>query len=469
MDKYEDNYEKEIALKDLFFKLLYNWRKIFVVSLIFAVLIGGYKYLSGMRSFSNQATVKSQEEAFQTAQEVYNSNKVALENDIKNITTGMKRQKDYNENSVLMQIDPFNEKVASKSFNVSTDYKIMPDKTYQNIDTTKSVTKAYLAAAQNGDMYNYIMDNLSFDIELRYLKELISISNDEDTNIINIKVIHSDSKACEEIFNLVLDYFDQLKSTITAAVGEHTLTGIDESMQSVVDIDLDTKQKTNLDTSTTYEKNLIEKQNQLNALVAPVRPVISKSIIMKSTIKYAIVGFILGAFLITCILLFTILTSDKLLNAKDLRSRYNIRVLGILEKNKKKRLFMAVDKLISRLEGNSNHQIGETEVIKRISSNLKAICELNNIDNGSIFFTGTIKQNLIKELCEKVQMELKDTSYQLLSGANISYSADTIDLMKSCKTIVIVEEIGTSTYTEFTKQLECIDDLGKNVVGIILV
>jgi capsular polysaccharide biosynthesis protein len=469
MEKYQENYEKEIDLKDLFVKLSHGWRMILIFSIICSILLGGYKYLSGMHSVNDSTIIKNQDESYHTALTIYETSKEALENDVDKITTSIERQKLYNENSELMNMDPFDEKLAAKSFYVSTDYKIMPEMTYQNVDITKSVIQAYLSAIHYGDMYKYIKNELDYDIELKFLKELITVEADYDTNMINLKVIHSDTNKCEEIFAIVLEYVDQVKANITNSVGAHTLTGIDESIQSVVDLNLDATQKNNLLLITNYENSLTEKQNALKALVAPAKTVTTKSMVIKSAIKYSILGFVLGVFLVAGILLFSYITSDRLQNSKELRPRYNIRILGLIEKNNKKRLFGFIDRWINRLEGKSDHKLSEDEAIQRVAANLKAICELNNITGGDIIITGTINPNRISEICEKVRQKLQGTSHQLLSGANISYSASTIDQMKNSNAVVIVEEIGISTYTEITKQLECINDLGKNVIGAILV
>jgi len=469
MELHDDYIAREINLKDLLFRLLYKWRKVLVISIIFMILLGGYKYFSGMRSVNDIATIQNQEKVYQTNFKIYESSKEALEKEIENITVSLERQKEYNGKSVLMQMNPFNEYRANKSFFVSTDYKIMPNLIYQDIDITKSVIQSYLSAAQNGDMFKYIIDNLSYDIEPKYLKELVYVNGDNYTNMLNVKVVQSDNEKCKEIFTLVIEYFNHIKYNISKAVGEHTLTGIDESIQITVDLDVDNIQKNNILAITNYEISLTEKQNALKALVVPAKTVISDTIVIKSAIKYAVAGFVLGAFLVSTILLISYIASDKLLNAKNIRTCYNIRVLGIIKKDKKKRIFEFIDRLIYRLEGNPENQVIENESIKRIAANLKAIFELNNINNGDIVFTGTIKPNDIKSVSDKVNKELKDSSYQLLSDANISYTASTIDQIMRCNAVVIVEEIGSSTYSEITKQLEYIHDLGKKVLGVILV
>lgn len=468
MNQYNDNYDIEISLKNMLLNILIRWRIVLVISFLFAIVLGSYKLYSGIQSFNDDAKRINQEKSYQDAMKGYEKNKEDLETEIRNITTRIEQQKVYNENSILMQIDPYNKIKATKGYYISTDYMIMPDMTYQNTDITDSIIQAYINTSVNGEMYDFILDQLSYDMDIRYLKELIDISADYNTNIIYVQVIHKDYEYCEEIYEYVISYFEQTNNMITKALGVHKITGIYEAIQSNIDTNLNNIQNNNILAVTNYENSLKEKQNALNALVVPINSVISKSVIVKSGIKYALVGCILGAFMTAAVLVSYYLISDKLLNERDLRPRYNMKILGFIENSQKKRLFEFVDRLIARMQGYGRNRISEEETIHRIAANLKAIYELNDLNKADIMITGTIEADQIKRIGELLAKDLKGTSYNIYSGANINYSACTIDQLKSCDAVVLVEKVGSSTYTEITRQLECIYDLGKNIIGAIL-
>ena len=46
--------------------------------------------------------------------------------------------------------------------------------------------KAYATYMTNGEMHQYIINNLSYDIELRYLGEILGISIDYTNNMISV-------------------------------------------------------------------------------------------------------------------------------------------------------------------------------------------------------------------------------------------------------------------------------------------
>jgi len=462
------NYEKDIELKELFFRILNGWRRVIVVALLFAFLFGGYKCISGMRALNDKATIESQETAYEAAQSTYETNKAIMQKEIDNINTSIERQTKYNEESILMQINPFDEQVANISFYIDSDYQIMPDLTYQNTDIADMVIRSYLSFAQNGDMYNYILKNLSYDIEYQYLKEIISVWCEYESNTISIQVVHSDLSICKEIIEIVRKFIEEEQDVIKEKVGEHSISIINESTISSVDFNRETEQKAKLQIVEDYKNSLVVKQAALSALVAPTKTVLSNSLILKSMIKYSILGFFAGVFLIIVIILLSFMMSDKLSNTKEFRARYSLRVLGMLKKPLKKRFFGFIDQWLMRLEGTSDVKVTEDEAIKRICANLKAALKIEDILNCKIMITGTAKIDNLESIFKKISVEFEDNSCKFFYSGNISYTAKTIEMIAECNAVIIVEKMGHSTHTEITKELDNINDINKKVIGVVL-
>jgi len=465
----DDNYVEEFDIKRLLFRIIYSWRKIIIVTLIFTILIAGYKYITGIRSLNNAAIQESNEIAYKTNMNTYEISRTTLEKDIENLITSIERQNKYNDESILMQINSFDEQMDTISFYIDTDYQINPNLTYQTPDITDMVIRSYLNFAQNGDMYKYIMDNLSQKIDKKYIKEIVTIWADFETNMIYAQVINNDSKLCDEIIELINVRLEQSQDYINKLIGSHTFEVINKSNQSLVDLNLEETQKANFQSVTNNELSLIEKQNALATLSIPTKNVVSNISVIKSTIKYAIFSFAMGIFLVMGIILLTILLSDKLSSVNELRARYSLRVLGMIDKSSMKSLFGFIDRWLNRLEGTSTVKIAENESIKRIYANLIAILKVTDIRNSSIMITGTAKIENIELIYKMLMAEFKDNSCVLLYGGNISYTANTIMQIVDCKAVIIVEEIGRSTYTEITKELVNVKDLDKKVIGAILI
>jgi capsular polysaccharide biosynthesis protein len=465
METNGNNIDRPVDIKELFFRIIYSWRKIILLSLVLAVILGGYKFYSETRNLNGL----SQEDNYQTAMKAYRLNKAVLESEINHLLQSIEEQKEYNENSVLMQINPLDKQVASINYYVATGYKIMPEVTYQNVDITNMIIGSYNIIVSKGEMYQYIMDNLSFDIEPRYLKEIITATADFNTHMISIDIVHNERKQCEEIYRLVMDYFNQAKNDITEKIGEHTISIIDDSIQSVVDLSLDEYQKNNYLLISDYETKLQEKQAEMSALIVPVKSTNSVTVVINNSIKYGIFGFVIGMMLSAFLLLSINLLSDRLTGTKELRDRFNIRILGEIKKKRKKKFFGFIDLWLEKMEGKVSSNMAEVEEIKRVCANIKAVLHMEKYGNSKVMLTGTANINKIIGICDKLNKEMTESHVQIISGANICYTASTIESIQDCGSVVIVEEINNSTYTEITKQIININDLNKKIIGAVLI
>lgn len=466
MNQTELKNERELDLRDICINTLYHWRCIILISLVLAILLGGYKYRTIQNSYNNDA-VKAQEKSYNEQLSTYNTNKEAIEMEIKSLKNSIKHQKEYNNNSILMQMNPYNEQVGFISYYVDTNYKVIPNLTYQNIDITGRIVRYYQSLAQSGDLYNYLTENLSLDIEPHYLREAILFEADYDNGIINITTYNNDKKVCEEIITLIKEYFKQTQPAINKAIGKHELKVVNESLNTVVNVNLEQTQKNNLQLVTDYEIRLTDRQTALSDLVKPLKNVISTSIIIKSIIKYIILGLIIGVFLVCGVLICIYLLSDKLISENRVKQQYNNKILGKIYKYNKQH-FGFIDRWLSKLEGNNSLQIDEEEEIKRIAAKIKAIVKLKDDQVYNIMFTGTTKFDITQEICNKINAALNNHLFKLYCGDNINCYSKTIEKLGECNSVVLVEDLKKSSFTQVSNELVNISDLEKNVIGIIL-
>lgn len=462
----DTSYVGEMGLREVIFRLLYNWRKIIITALIFTVIMSGYKLITGMLNLSNDKLISNYEKEFNNTLAEYEMRKKALTSAVETLKESLESQIEYNNNSIRMQINHFDEQIGTISYYIDTDYKINPKLTYQDTDLSNAVIKSYLALAQQGDMYNYIMDNLSYDIDIKYLKELISTWDDTENHIISVQVVHKDSESCEELLKLIKDYFQLEKANITEKVGNHTLTQLHSSLQSYVDNELSEIQKSNRQAVADFELSLNNAESDLRNLQSPVYAKTNMNLI-KQVIKFAVLGFVLGAFLSVCAIILIIMLSDKIFSIKDFKRCYNLSILGVLQSKQKKRIFGFIDRWLNQLEGNAN-LVDESVSIQSINSKINSYMKTAKIQGGSVVITGTTDYETIELVSKKMIEEMKG-SYKLIAGGNVTYDAKTIELVDDCNAIVIIEKVGKSTFTEITKELENIINLDRKIIGVIIV
>ena len=164
----EQAYEQEISLGRIFYRIFRDWRKICLAAVVIALLAGvGNFSLKKIRT-SNPEYLKKAEENFERELAGFRATGETLRREIANLEETRAEREAYNADSILMKINPYREFNASLQLYIATDYQIVPELTYQNIDLSNRILQSYLTYMVNGDMYHYIIDHLMQPVELRY-------------------------------------------------------------------------------------------------------------------------------------------------------------------------------------------------------------------------------------------------------------------------------------------------------------
>lgn len=456
--EYNDTYEQEIDLKDLMFVVLRKWRPILLVAIVLAVLAGGYKIGKALAQQSDPEFLQEAEDNYQKEVSMYEMNKAAKEREVENLMVDLENQDKYLENSVLMSISPYDVSVSSADFFVKTDYEIMPNMVYQNINYTDSLIKSYTAAVKK-DGLKKVADKENTDI--KYVEELVTVDIDYNNDMFSIQVKHSDPEKAQAIMDSIMSTLKGMRGKLSSTIANHTLSVMNEMSSVTVDLAISDTQKSKKDYVTTLETSLQTKQDELKELEEPTKPAVSKLSAVKSGIKYFILGGVLGAFMVVFIVCVVFLMSDKVASAKELKNRFGIKTLGVLEPSSKKRAFDFVDKWLDKLEG-VDVTTPENVRYEVIAANIRNYAK----DTKNLLVTGTVDKAVLENVTGKLKELLPES--QIAYGEDMRVTAFTLDQLSKYEGVVLVEKKGVSTYTGVSQELETIKNVGKTTVGYIL-
>ena len=135
--------------------------------------------------------------------------------------------------------------------------------------------------------------------------------------ILSIKVNYTDEKSVKEIMQYILSGVDEAKEKIESTIGVHTVSIVDESVGSKVDLELADAQKTESTRLVDLNTSLEEKQDTLDQLEEPKKVMDSASAAIKSGIKYGVIGFVAGGFLVAFVVCMLFVMSDGMYAAKE--------------------------------------------------------------------------------------------------------------------------------------------------------
>lgn len=317
-------YEREIDLVQL---IKYLWKRVWIMCIgagIGLILLLGLQLVrQGEQEVSEDS---SKITGFAKEMKEYEEDYAQLEMEIANLEKSIEEQISYNNNSILMKINPYDKKSVSGQFYIDSDYQIMPELTYQNADITASVIKAYQALATTGELAKYVNGRIEEPIKERYLNELITISsggengvNGTGNAVLNVTVVHTDIDSARKIYDLVLECMNSKREDFQKKIGKYTITLLNESESASVDTALKETQVSNIDTINTLKETLNKKQESFDSLVMPTQGM---------SLKLLIVGAFLGGFCVAAVFVVLFLVDTSLKTEEDVTRRLQLSVLG---------------------------------------------------------------------------------------------------------------------------------------------
>lgn len=319
-------YEREIDLVQL---IQYLWKRAWIMCLGAVVGLVAILGLQLVRQGGQEVSDDSGKlTEFEKEMKEYEEDYAQLETEISNLEKSIEEQIAYNNNSILMKINPYNKQSVSGQFYIDSNYQIMPELTYQNADITTSVVKAYQALATTGELAKYVNKHLDKPIKERYLNELISLSYSGDS-VLDVRVVHTDIESARQIYDLVIECMKSNQEDFKKKIGNYTITLLNESESASVDLLLKDTQVANIDTINTLKETLITKQQNFDSLVMPTQGM---------SLKLPIIGAFLGGFGVAAVFVVLFLIDTTIKTEQDIALVLDMPVLGNIPamKDKKK-------------------------------------------------------------------------------------------------------------------------------------
>lgn len=176
--------EREIDLLDMIADILSHWRGLVVALVIGAVLMGGLSYVKSYQNIQNIQNAQPIEEETTLDAATVEKQLMQLEETLEEsqkaaVLTTMDDEREYiwkenyAENSVYMQLDPFN--IAQRQL----VYQIKATEENQN----QSLGTTYGDVLDNVGMYNWVEEKTG--VPAAYVKELITVSTTSAISIAN--------------------------------------------------------------------------------------------------------------------------------------------------------------------------------------------------------------------------------------------------------------------------------------------
>lgn len=454
------NNEHNVYLKDLVFAALHQWKKILIVAVIFAVLLGGFKGITGVTSLNDPDMLAQISQQNKIQKDRYDAEKAALAMQVSHLLTSIQNQQVYLDNSPLMKLDPYSHFEGTAVLYVDSGYKIQPGMTYQNPDPTSSIIAAYDNLLLSSTSLQKMADLIGVDA--LYLPDLVQLEsaqsedNYNDQMSQNLMIIHVKA-ATEEDANLILQVVtQQIKSnqkSISESISSHSLSTVEWTVTPKVDPELaEVQQNANMQMDQLM-KDLNAVQEKQSLLTLPVYQGETVGAVLKQAVIFAVIGALAGTFLAVAVIWVYHCSTDKVFSIRTLADRTGVKIIGALYDGS------AFQKL-HIIEGRNitDPQVQAAMLATSIRNRLP--------ENSSLLLTGAVAQEHRQVLIQALTAAIP--GLQIISSQDITQSAEALEQLAICDSVVLVEQCMVSNYEGVNRRIELIRDHNKQLLGCVL-
>lgn len=288
--------KEPISIKEILAIILKRGKVIICVTLAVAILCGGFMFAKRLQEATDpnnsDSSIDIRNEEKMNA---YLSEREELENMVTYMQNKLYNQKDYNENSILMSLDPYHlyqSYIAIAVTGIGSN---------GDVDSVRAeIQQKYLAYWTALSLEDLLDDLVYQGVEERYLREIVSLQVG-DGGTITVTVLGATEKAAETVRVTIYEWLNEIQQTIASTTANHRLTVIASSTNTKIDYDMDHTQKDNLEYVDQFEQELEKYQDKLDDLRTPsLEAYYTTGQLFRVALKGAILGTIVG-FLLACV------------------------------------------------------------------------------------------------------------------------------------------------------------------------
>lgn len=441
MDTNNYNYyeeEEEISLVDLIAYVFRHLKKMLIVSIVVALVLGG---LLGYKKTRGNVTIEDDDlNSYLVSKEVFDE-KIKESNENLN---------DYLINSDFFSLTPYNSVQAKALYYVEVDDS-------SNVDYTASLIKTYIAKLTSDDVLSRLASK--YNINEVYISDYISVYShinnnqvDKDNNLIDINVYYFDEEVANGILNDLENQLLSYNDELSCSIGTNKLTLVSENVYKGFNNDVVSIQKGKVNFINELVTSITDTQKQLNSLYTSES---TNNISFKMTfVKYGVIGFV-GVFFVLCVYYaLAFIFSDKVYSANEFKDKTKIKVVGNLTFSKNNDKYI---NWINKLE--KRPTINDYELI---ASNIRAYGNTNKV-----LLSGNLEDSIKEDIVSNLKKLLKNV--EIISCGSLLTDSSAVNELDSVDSVILLAKCNKSSYKTIKEEKDKLNDLKvTNVYAIVV-
>lgn len=500
--------EREISLIDLFAEILLHWRGMLLSALLGAVLLGAFGYMRSMQSAKVQnrmleeqryAAEQQKEMTEEELENIWETNRVLMENrlnetQLASVNTALvykecyEEKLNYQENSPLMQLDSFHVQRTDLTFLIQTDAN----------NDAYMIKDIYSDLLISASLYGYVQEQCNLEIgvdELIFLKTSgdgvlkkpnlnVQVVQENESNVLSVKIINSDADTCRAMADAVESYIQKQCQELEDAIGKHKVVLLNRSQGDVSDPDVADLQKT-------CASDLYSMQSVLNVLTASfsAEQLEYYNFMLEArqnsneqesfagnatvwatpslSVKYIVLGVILFAFAYVAMVFVTYIFNNKIRSTDNFQGLYSIPQLGTVTVSDRKRFLGVIDRWILQLRYHNQRRFTPEESVNLAIVAVKMEAKKRNLRR--IYLVGCNLSGTAGQVCERIKTALEEEQIEVISLNNVLYDAEAMGKLENAEAAVLVETSGATLYDEIVQEMQLLTRQNIIILGGIVV
>lgn len=463
----ENQYDDEINLITLLFKVCQKWRALLIVAAVAAVAVGGTKLAMNIQGLYDPEKLEERNSLYNDTLGMYEAEGEALERSMEENERNLQLQLDYNDKSLLMKVDPDNEWVGSMNLYIDTGYQVMPGSALQNENPAYRITYAY-NDYYAGEFYVDVMDRLSFDLgELKYLKEVLRVSVDTGRYSITIHATADTKEHCDEMIKVAGEAFQSKYDFVQSSLGKHSLTMSDAASNAQINADRREYQISQTTRETLLTENfysLREKYREWKEKESTLElPIVDWASAVKNGIKWIIIAAVGGGFLGCAVLFVKYLLSGRIKSSEELGQ--GVFTLAELPARGKKK--NAIDRLVYRLFGIVVKESEYDSRVETMALSLEKMLHARQCEEAVIAFVGDVKEAELKALAKQAG-NLLSAKYKVVAAGDIIAEPAAAKAAYDADAVVLVAEQDVTMKKKYVQACDKLSVCKVEILGAVL-
>lgn len=443
--------EREISIKDLISFVLWNGRICLIAALAVMALLCGYK-------MSTLPEIPEEVDAAKLLE--YEKDKAELTKGLETAKRTLANHQEYCDNTLLMQIDPYNKYTTQISFAISDIDATKAQEAFAPSETPYSYmssrVQAQYTALWNGlDLARVFSQTSCRGIPDKYLREIVTFK-DVGGGVFTIDAIGRTETESRQLANSMYQYFEAHRAEVGNASFPHAFALLGEGTTKVqIDHTLEETQIENENKIDTYQTNVEDAEKALEDLKEPSIP--DQGSHVKTFVKWCIIGLIVGGGISAFGFFMCQLFNSRITGSEYIRTNFSLPFLGSLSSRGN---FWQV---LSRL------CVGEY-TWKEQKDALDYIIKCGAVhlpETGEVAIVSTCKK-FDSDIVATLAHALSTPERSVRFAGNVAHSAEALEIVRQCEGVVLAEQACRTKDGAIAETIELAELLKKQVYGFYL-